>query len=214
MPRPITVIATLSLSSITAYLISLTQFSQTYLLQLVALCAIPIVLFIKRPIYLIYHLSFLICLVVFATHGLSSPFFFLIYFLLFAISLQNLPSISLAFSLVIIILLGQSLNSSTSLISLFSLLFITPIVWLVGRLKLENQTQAQTIAVEETDFLFWLNLKCKTGTEKIIDAASQLLSSPQLNYTQKQLAQYIKDSAKSILSSARKLTKEINDEKE
>lgn len=212
MSRPIIIVSLFALTSIAAYLISLTPLSRTFLPQLIALCAIPIVLFINHKSYIIYHVAFLVSLVIFSTNGLSSPFFFLTYFLLFVVALQNLPSVSLAYSLIFIILLGQSLNSTNSLVTLASLLFITPLVWLVGRLQISHQKQSQTIAIEETDILFWLNLKCKTGTEKIIDAASQLLSSPQLSYSQKQLVQYIKDSAKSILNSARKLTRDISNE--
>ena len=198
---PLTTIVLLSLTSITAYVISLT--SLIHLLpQFIATLSVLFIIFNRRGLPVIFLVSFIVSLIVFGTNGIHSPFYFLIYFLIFVIALKEHPSISLSYSLVLILILCQSLNSLTSLIPILALILITPLVWFVGR-------QSQTIIRDETDFLLWLNLKFKTGITTIIDSTSQLQSTP-LSYTQKEHLKKIKSSAKSLLNSSEKLTTEIS----
>lgn len=202
----------LTLSSLLAYLISV-SFLNHLTPQLIAFFSIILLsysLYQKRlPLVLV---SFIINFIIFSTGGLSSPVFFLVYFLLFALAFQNPPTTTLSYSLVLIILLGQSLNSALSLIPLISLLFITPLAYFVGLQYLQTLRQSETIATEETNFLLWLNLKFKTGITHIIDHSSQLLSQPQLSLTHKESLKKIKDSARSLLNSSKKLTDEFNDD--
>ena len=201
----------LTLSSLLAYIVSISPLS-ALTPQLIALFSILLLFVTLRQKRLpLLYLSFIVNFIVFSTNGLSSPFFFLIYFLLFIIAFQHQPSTTLSYSLIIIILLSQSLNSSLSLIPLLSLLLITPLAWFVGKQYLENLHQSHTISSEETDFLLWHNLKFKTGITHIIDHASELLSMPQLTPTQKDAAKDIKDSARSLLNSSNKLTHDIDD---
>lgn len=185
-----------------SYLLSLTV--NYYLPQVIAILSIVTIISFWKKITPFYPISLIINLIVFSTHGLSSPFFFLIYFLLFVVAFRYKPNESLFLTLTIIIFLAQSLNSYISLIPLISLLFITPLVWLVSR-------QSQTISLEETQFLLWLNLKFKTGASVILDLSSQLQSSP-LSYSQKEQVKKIRSSTKNLLNSAEKLTKEISDD--
>jgi hypothetical protein len=92
------------------------------------------------------------------------------------------------------------------------LLLITPLAYFIGKQHLENVKLNTSIAKDETDFLFWLNLKFKNSIVSIIDSASQLLSQPQLNHSQKELVHHIKDSAKNLLNSSKKLTDEIDED--
>lgn len=204
----LTTIGLLFLTVLLSFLFSLTPFI-VFLPQLVALSSIIFIIFNKYHLPTLYLISFLITLIVFSTNGLQSPFFFLIYFLLFITSFRYLPSTSLAFALIIILFLSQSLNSTLSLIPLCSLLFITPLVWFVSRQTESKNKTVTLIAHDETDLLFWLNLKFKTGITTIIDLASQTLSSPNLTYTQKEQIKKIKSSAKSLLNSSQALTQEI-----
>jgi hypothetical protein len=110
---------------------------------------------------------------------------------------------------VAILLLSNSLESPTSLLQLFSLLLVAPLVYFVGRQHLENQSLSAHLATDETDFLYWLTLKFKTGIISIIDSSSQLISQP-LTPTQRQLIHHIKDSAKSLYNSSQHLTKDID----
>lgn len=218
MSAPFRSIGLLTLSALLAYGIALSPLNH-YLPQIIALTTIIIVtpMFAKVHVlsapkpYLIYFLTFLICLSVFTTGGLASPVFFLFYFLLFVLAFSYRPAITIAFSLVLIILLGQYLTSPLSIIPLMSLIFITPLAWFVAKQHERTVRQGFILATEETDFLFWLNLKFKTGIIKIIDATSILLSNPRLTTTQKQHLHYVRDSAKNLLNSAKKLTQDIDD---
>ncbi|MBI2465292.1 hypothetical protein HYV64_04070 [Candidatus Shapirobacteria bacterium] len=200
----------LFLSPVISFVISLTPLSH-YTPQLIALSTILFIVFIRLKLSTIPLISLVASLIVFTSGGLSSPFYFLIYFLLFSASFTISPIFSLLFSLVLVLLLGQTLNNPSSLLSLTSLLFITPLVWLVSRESVSAAKSINTIARDETDFLLWINLKFKTGITTIIDLASQLQSTP-LTYTQRTQIKKIKDSAHSLLNSSQKLTTEISNE--
>jgi hypothetical protein len=204
----IAIIGLLSATSITAYLLSLTILT-SFLPQTIAFLAIIFIIFRSLKLPVIYLVSLIVSFLVFSTRSLDSPFFFLVYFLLFVTALSQKPAVSLSFSLVLILLLSQSLNSPLSLIPLVSLIFITPLVWYVSHQSRSLTKSVETIAVEETDFLFWLNLKFKTGITAIIDLSSQLLSIP-LPPVQTDQVQKIRSSAKSLLNSAVKLNSEID----
>ncbi len=180
--------------------------------QIIALISIIFIFFslFKKTISL-HLIAFIISLIVFDSQGLNSPFFFLIYFLLFTIAFQNPPTTTLTYSLVLILLLSQSLDSTESLIPLASLLFITPLAWFIGKQYLEKAKTDLDIEVSETNILMWLSLKFKTGICQIIDNCAELLSTP-LQPSQKEKLKYIKDSAKSLLNSSEKLKKEIDDQ--
>ena len=210
MPQ-IMVIGLFSFSTFLAYLFSISALN-IYTPQAIALISIVTILTIKKKKSLIYLITLLISLIIFTSNGLNSPVFFLIYFLLFVVAFQNPPSTTLSFSLVLIILLSQYLNSIYSLLPLLSLLLITPLAWFVGREFLENRRLNNSLIKDETDTLLWLSLKFKTGICQIIDSSSQLLSQPQLNHTQKEQIHKIKDSAKNLLNSSQKLTQEIDQE--
>ena len=180
--------------------------------QLIALTSIIILIlyFSKRKLS-IHLIALLINLIVFYTNGLNSPFFFLIYFLLFVIAFQNRPTTTLSYSLFLVLILSQSLNSYVSVISLSSLLLITPLAWFIGKEYLEKIKDDQIIAEDETDILLWHSLKLKTGLCQIIDTCAQLLSQPIIP-SQKEKIHYIKNSAKSLLNSSENLTKTIGEE--
>ncbi len=206
MPRNLALLV-LFFSVPLAYLLS----TSLYTPQVIAVTVILFVVFNHFKISTTPLISLAANLIVFASGGLSSPFYFLIYFLLFSTAFTVKPVFSLMFALEIILFLGQTLQEPSSLLSLTSLLFITPLVWLVSRQTAAIAKSANTIAVEETDFLLWINLKFKTGISTIIDLTSQLQSSP-LSYVQKTQIKKIKDSAKSLLNSSQKLSSEISNE--
>jgi len=207
MPQ-LAIICIFSLTSILAYIFSIT--APDFAPQAIALITIVSIICLKQKQLLIYFIAIIINIIVFTTNGLNSPVFFLIYFLLFIIAFQNPPTTTLSYSLVLILFLSQSLNSLYSLLPLISLLFISPLVWFIGRQYLENFKLNNSIERDETDVLLWLSLKFKTGICQIIDTSSELLSQPQLSHTQKEQIHKIKDSAKSLLNSSQKLEEEID----
>ena len=210
MPQ-IYVVALLSATSLFAFLFSLTPYTH-FTPQLLALLTIVFILFKNLRSNIYYLISIVVNLLVFTTNGLNSPLFFLIYFLLFTIAFQNPPSLTLTYSLVLIVLLSQSLNSPISLIPLISLAFISPLTWFIGHQYLDNLKLNTSLTKDETNIFLWHSLKLKTALIKIIDSASLLLSNPRLNVSQKTELTNIKDSAKSLLHSSKKLTQEIDSE--
>jgi hypothetical protein len=197
------------LVSLVAYLFSISPLSP-FTPQFIALLAITFLLFSLFKKHVSLHLiAFIISLIIFNSNGLNSPFFFLIYFLLFTVAFQNPPVTTLTYSLGLILILSQSLDSVNSLIPLTSLLFITPVAWFISKQYLDKTKTDSQISIDETNFMLWLSLKFKTGISQIIDTSSELLSTP-LQPTQKEQLHYIKDSAKSLLNSSTKLEKEID----
>jgi hypothetical protein len=197
-----------TLLALTSFLFTNSDFS-IYTPQLIALISIIFIILLFQKKLSLHLISFIIALTVFFTGGLNSSFFFLIYFLLFTLAFQNPPSTTLSYSLVLILLLSQSLNSVQSLIPLSSLLLITPLSWFIGKQYLEKVKIESDLSVDETNFLMWLSLKFKTGICQIIETSSELLSTP-LQPIQKEKIRYIKDSAKSLLNSSEKLKTEID----
>ena len=196
-------------SSLTAYLVSISSIEK-FSLQIIALASIIFLFFsIVQKRFSLHLIAFIISLVVFTSSGLNSPFFFLIYFLLFTIAFQNPPTTTLTYSLGLILLLSQSLDSLNSLLPLSSLLLITPLSWFIGKQYLDKTKVDSDISISETNVLMWLSLKFKTGICQIIDNCSELLSTP-LQPTQKDQIKYIKDSAKSLLNSSEKLKNEVD----
>ena len=180
--------------------------------QLIALVSVVIIiLYFTRKTFSLHLVALLINIIIFSTGGLNSPFFFLLYFFLFIIAFQNPSSSTLAYSLFLVLILSQSLNSFTSVITLSSLLLITPLAWFMGKQFSEKAKNEKIITDDETDILMWHSLKLKTGLYQIIDSISEILSSP-LTPTQKEKAHKIKDSAKSLLNSSEKLTEKIDQE--
>ncbi len=196
-------------SCLTAYLVSISSASN-FIPQIIALISLAFIfLSLFKKHFSLHLIAFIIGLVVFYTDGLNSPFFFLVYFLLFTVAFQNPPSVTLSLSLGLIILLSQSLNSLQSLIPLGSLLLITPLSWFIGKQYLDKNKVDTDFSISETNILMWLSLKFKTGICQIIDNCSELLSTP-LQPTQKDQIKYIKESAKSLLNSSEKLKTEVD----
>lgn len=203
----------LSLTALASFLFSL-LLASFYTSQVIALVGIIFVIFFKNKKIYLYLFTLLTNLIVFTTGSLNSSVFFLIYFSLFLIAFQNLPSITLSYSLVLILLLSQSLNSPISLLPLLSLLLITPLAWFAGREFLQKTKNEKVISIEETNFLLWLNLKFKTGITTIADLASQIVSDPSLSHSQKESLKKIKSSAHNLLNSAKNLSSEISSDDE
>ncbi|MEK7528055.1 MAG: hypothetical protein AAB574_03520 [Patescibacteria group bacterium] len=93
-------------------------------------------------------------MIVFTTGGLLSPLLFLEYFLLFSLSFQENPQTILVFSIILAVLISQSLISARSLIYLLSLVFISPLAYLVTQKFEESQNRKMEI-------LLWLSLELK-----------------------------------------------------
>ena len=117
MPQIINIIL-FFIVSIFSFFFSVSSFTY-FAPQLIALISIAIIIlyFFQKNIS-IHLIALLINTIVFATNGLNSPFFFLIYFLLFVVAFQSPATTTLSYSLFLVLILSQSLNSLISVISL------------------------------------------------------------------------------------------------
>lgn len=201
------VLALLSLVSVLSLFLSYSSLSY-FIPQIIALLSfLVIIISVKnkeKPLVsptTLLLITTLISLLIFSTGALSSPFFFLLYFLLFFIAFLHPPPVTLAFTIIYILLLSPSLSSETSALSLLSLLLVTPASIFFSRqylkllsqqnkiLILKNQLQKKSKSLEktETDVLLWTSLNLNTALQNILDSLSFLSSQiSSLKPTQKQ----------------------------
>ena len=173
-------------------------------------------------------------LVLSSTGGLGSPLFFLVYFLLFAVSLLFDPPITLTLTLALTLYFANSLSSIHTAIQLLSLLFISPLAIYFGKQYLKlleaknkikilvkenrqhstiNNQLSGNIENEETNALLWLTLDFKNNLLKIIHTSSELLSDIGfLTYNQKEKLTSIHNSARELLKTGEKLKEKIDRE--
>ena len=133
--------------------------------------------------------TLIVLLIVNTTGSIRSPFFFLIYFLLFSLSLLLEPIISMVTSLTLIIFFLLSLEKDQNfsvLLPIFSLAFITPFALFLGKEYEENQKlKAKSQKSKEETFLF-LSLILKNHLKNIAVAAENFLGDHQLSIIKKQ----------------------------
>lgn len=119
-------------------------------------------------------------LIVENTGGLNSPVFFLFYFLLFGLSLLFEPFqaavVSLTLTLVFSVI-AQFQFSTPSLINLTTLLLITPIATIFGKVYLEKVQAEEKTIEEENETLLWLTTKAKPTFVSLLDTTSLIISS-------------------------------------
>lgn len=144
-------------------------------------------------------LTALVLVIVTATGGLSSPLFFLVYFLLFILSLLLEPTIPLilAFSLIVYFLFASPINKIAEMIPLFSFPLITPLAVYFGREhkrniyhKHDNLHLKESIRRETEDVLFWLTTTFAREMSRIAESLEQF---PYLTDAQKPYLNNIKN---------------------
>ena len=199
-----------SLSSLFAYLISLSPLA-TFFPQIIALFSIILIIISLKKKFSIYIISFIITLIVLETGSLNSPVFFLIYFLLFVIAFQSPPSVTLGYSIALILILSGSLNSIPSLIPLFSLLFITPLAAFVSSQYLQTKNLSTQISDEETEVLLWYSLNFKKFMNQTLTSVNFLLQNQSPTSSQKGEIYQIKNHVQTLLKSSHELTEQLED---
>lgn len=140
-------------------------------------------------------LTLVVLLVVNTTGKTGSPFFFLIYFLLFSLSLLESAFVSLIASLILIVFYLFSLPQTPefkNLIPIFSLAFISPFSVYLGKEYLENQILRRKLILEEEDFLLFLSLKLKTILKKSLELLENNPSEREISRVKKELKHGIK----------------------
>ncbi len=122
------------------------------------------------------------------TGGTDSPFFFLIYFLLFSVSLLLEPVIAITstLSLIIFFLLSLPENQNLkSLLPIFSLAFLTPFAMFMG----QEYVQVKKLEVRseklQQDALLFLSLMLKNHIKSIKDAVENFMGDRELGVIKK-----------------------------
>ena len=201
-----------------------------YQLQLVA--GLILILLVKnwlRPQHLgqidllIFTLIGLI--IVFGTGGPQSPFFFLIYFLLFGYSFLLQPEAALAFGFILIIFLSPQISSWADLLETFSLLLVAPLALFFGQQYLKIMTDQKRIRLfqkqwlkdekalesEEKAVLLWLSLNFRKTLAEIQEITAELLSQlDRLTPSQKTLLKKVRRKVKKLLKEGEKLEKRVD----
>lgn len=122
------------------------------------------------------------------TGGTDSPFFFLIYFLLFSISLLLEPVISITstLALVIFFLLSIPQNQSLkSLLPIFSLAFLTPFAMFMGQEYVRNEKLKMKNEKLEENTLLFLSLMLKNHIKNIKNAVENFMGDKELHEIKK-----------------------------
>jgi len=172
--------------------------------------------------------TLVILLLVASTGGLSSPLFFLVYFLMFGLALlfEPLITFSLSLAMVLFFLLQPTKEAPlTEALQLLSLLLVTPLAMYFGRqylqvlkseekikiLKEETQIIEGEIEKEETDILLWSSLELKRGLTEILHQTSELLADlSHLTLRQKENISKIRQTASTLLKTGQKLKEEVD----
>lgn len=151
--------------------------------------------FIKRIAYsrLIESVVFTLIIlgIVNSTGGTSSPFFFLIYFLLFSLSLMLEPitSITMTLSLIVFYLMMMPQNQDMkSLLPIISMAFLTPFALYMGQEHIEAQkNKTKNERLQEDTYLF-LSLLLKNHIKNIKEAVENYVGDHELGIIRKSAA--------------------------
>jgi len=123
-----------------------------------------------------------------STGGLTSAFFFLIYFLLFSLSiiLEPIISITTTITLIIFFLLNLPPNQSVdTLMPIISLAFITPFAMFLGQEQIEAQKSKQKNQKQKEEIYLFLSLLIKNHLKNIKEAAQNFVGDHQLEIIKK-----------------------------
>lgn len=122
------------------------------------------------------------------TGGIDSPFFFLIYFLLFSVSLLLEPVISITSTLALIIFFLMSLppnQSLKNLLPIFSLAFLTPFAMFMGQEYLQNEKLKRKNEKFAEDTFLMLSLMLKNYIKNIKNAVENFMGDKELQEIKK-----------------------------
>jgi hypothetical protein len=135
--------------------------------------------------------TFVILLTINTTGGIRSPFFFLLYFLMFSLALLLEPVISITATIALMALFIVSLPSGQSvesLIPLFSLAFLTPFALFMGqayeesrRLKVESRKLENKLGEKQEETFLFLSLILKNHLKSIRNALDNFMGDHELH---------------------------------
>ncbi len=166
-------------------------------------------------------LTITILLLVTSTGGLTSPLFFCVYFLLFAVALLFETEATLVLTGILIIYLlllpSTDLTDMAHLAELVAMLMITPLAIFTGHqheLTIEAEKNAKSLTrhlgSEETDTLLFLSLNLKNTLARSLDTLSVIL--PTITSINKDSLTRLYQDLKLLYKSAGELEKTIDHE--
>jgi hypothetical protein len=166
-------------------------------------------------------LTITLLLLVTESGGLGSPFFFIIYFLLFAVAILFETEVTLILTGILVIFFAlhpsADLTSFQHLTELFALVMITPLAIFTShqhenKLRELEKLKKTSRALEDTeaDTMLFLTLRLKTTLVKNLDLLSQTIPSIKLP-TQRESLQTIYKDLKALYKSSEKLQKEVDE---
>lgn len=123
-----------------------------------------------------------------STGGLSSPFFFLTYFLLFSLSIILKPVISITttVTLIIFFLLNLPPNQNfVTLMPIISLAFISPFAMFLGQEKIRIRQLVEKNSKDREETFLFLSLVIKNHLKNIKEAAQNFVGDHQLEIIKK-----------------------------
>lgn len=128
--------------------------------------------------------TFIIISIVISTGGVDSPFYFLVYFLLFSLSLLLEPVISITTTIALIIFFLLTLPQNqdlASLLPIFSLAFLTPFALLLGEEFVRNKRLKEASSLRQKDTLLFLSLLMKNHLKAIREAVTNFMGDRELS---------------------------------
>lgn len=123
-----------------------------------------------------------------STGGLTSSFFFLIYFLLFSLSIILEPIISITTTITLIIFFLLNLPGGqdfSRLMPIISLAFITPFAMFMGQEQIEAQKSKLENKKQKEETYLFLSLLIKNHLKNILEAVQNFTGDHQLNIIKK-----------------------------
>lgn len=122
------------------------------------------------------------------TGGVSSPFFFLLYFLLFALSLLLEPIISIVTTLAAIVFFVLSMEPTqkfADFLPILSIAFLTPFALFMGQEYLKNEKLKTQISKTKADTFLFLSLMLKNHLKNIKSSAENFMGDHELGEIKK-----------------------------
>lgn len=164
-------------------------------------------------------LTFIIFLIIFYTGGLDSQLFFLLYFLLFGISMLFEPITALTLAFIASLFFVVSVESLwSSIFQIGSLFLITPLAIFFGTQYVELLKSNKKIVVLEGEIDYqedvvdkWTHIDLKTELTKIWESLNKLSLSSELGEIEKNSLEEVKKHLNHILEKAKVMEKKIEE---
>lgn len=169
--------------------------------------------YIHKSQFDVFFLSLTVFLLVFSTGGVYSPVFFLIYFLLFGVSLLLEPQTAIYLAVIVSFFLffGQRKDLLSELLQLSSLFLIAPLAAIFGKqyIKLrESETEVKRQEEEVKSWTYWVLSK------KLVDIQTGLksiLTDPQTPVIEKEKVKKIFSDAYEVFISGTEMEKKVEE---